>query len=176
MEHGTVIIMGSARVDGDTACACAKLARLCAPTAKVRPLAPLELQPFNYAGGAKDGFIPLIEDILQHDNIVFATPLYWYSMSGLMKTFLDRFTDLLVNPDKRSLGRTLAGRNAWALVSGTDRLPPGGLAEPFELTAGYFNMSWRGLTYLCALREGGFPQDVDGQLAELAARLSTSKE
>ncbi|HEK9101290.1 flavodoxin family protein [Bacillus pfraonensis] len=49
-----------------------------------------------------DGFQPvnddyqhLIEKMLEHDTIIFATPLYWYGMSGYMKNFVDRWSQSL---------------------------------------------------------------------------------
>ena len=35
-----------------------------------------------------DDFIPLMETIIaKYDTIIFATPVYWYAMSGTLKTF-----------------------------------------------------------------------------------------
>ena len=33
-----------------------------------------------------DDFLPTIKKILAYDLILFITPVYWYSMSGIMKT------------------------------------------------------------------------------------------
>jgi len=60
----------------------------------------------NYSSG--DNFIEITEQLLQYDKIIFATPVYWYSMSGLMKTFFDRFTDLVTI--QKQTGRKLAGK------------------------------------------------------------------
>jgi multimeric flavodoxin WrbA len=38
----------------------------------------------------EDGFEALLERVLAAEAIVFATPLYWYGVSGQLKTFLDR--------------------------------------------------------------------------------------
>jgi multimeric flavodoxin WrbA len=38
----------------------------------------------------EDGFEPLLRRVLVADAVVFATPLYWYGVSGQLKTFLDR--------------------------------------------------------------------------------------
>jgi multimeric flavodoxin WrbA len=38
----------------------------------------------------EDGFEPLLRRVLAADAVVFATPLYWYGVSGQLKTFLDR--------------------------------------------------------------------------------------
>src|SRR5699024_4037547 len=33
-----------------------------------------------------DDFNDVIGQVLKHDTLLFATPIYWYTMSGLMKT------------------------------------------------------------------------------------------
>jgi multimeric flavodoxin WrbA len=40
--------------------------------------------------GIEDGFEALLRRVLAADAVVFATPLYWYGVSGQLKTFLDR--------------------------------------------------------------------------------------
>lgn len=42
----------------------------------------------------KDSVNALLEDVAQADILVFATPVYYYEMSGQMKTFLDRLNPL----------------------------------------------------------------------------------
>ena len=41
-----------------------------------------------------DGMKNLIEKVRNADVLVFATPIYYYSISGLMKTFLDRLNPI----------------------------------------------------------------------------------
>jgi multimeric flavodoxin WrbA len=54
----------------------------------------------------EDDFIPLIRTIVEkYDTWIFLTPVYWYAMSGIMKVFFDRFTDLL--EIEKPLGRQL---------------------------------------------------------------------
>ena len=45
----------------------------------------------------KDNPEPLIPIIEKYDTLIFATPVYWYSMSGIMKVFFDRKNDNLLN-------------------------------------------------------------------------------
>jgi multimeric flavodoxin WrbA len=56
--------------------------------------------------------------MIEHDAIVFATPVYWYAMSGLMKVLFDRFTDLVTV--RKDLGRRLRGRRVFLIACGTD--------------------------------------------------------
>lgn len=45
-----------------------------------------EFQPFN------DDYRSLVEQMLAHHTITFATPLYWYGMSRHMKNFIERWS------------------------------------------------------------------------------------
>jgi len=36
-----------------------------------------------------------MKPVSAHDQVIFATPIYWYAVSPAMKVFLDRFSDLL---------------------------------------------------------------------------------
>ncbi|MDE5616595.1 MAG: flavodoxin family protein, partial [Clostridia bacterium] len=42
----------------------------------------------------KDGMNSLYDDFQNADALVFATPVYYYSVSGQLKTFLDRLNPL----------------------------------------------------------------------------------
>ncbi|WP_339061353.1 NAD(P)H-dependent oxidoreductase [Tepidibacillus marianensis] len=51
---------------------------------------------------SEDGFQPVQDNyeeiahlLMNHEAILFATPLYWYGMSGQMKNVFDRFTQSL---------------------------------------------------------------------------------
>jgi multimeric flavodoxin WrbA len=78
--------------------------------------------------------------MLACEHVVFATPVYWYAMSGIMKTLFDRLTDLPLDEASRPTGRALAGRHTWLLATGTGEAPPPGFHEPFVRTAAYFGM------------------------------------
>ncbi len=79
-------------------------------------------------------------------TIIFASPVYWYSMSAQMKVFFDRLTDLTVPPLK-PLGKSLAGKTAFAIATGAAPEAPESFTRPFADTAAYFNMNWGGLFY-----------------------------
>ena len=42
----------------------------------------------------RDGIVELYPEILRADGLVFATPVYWANMSGVMKDFIDHLTPL----------------------------------------------------------------------------------
>ncbi|WP_291800231.1 flavodoxin family protein [Lutibacter sp.] len=55
-----------------------------------------KINHFDYDFNNDDGFLPLMKNVIEkYDTIIFATPIYWYSMSGVLKVFFDRLSDLL---------------------------------------------------------------------------------
>lgn len=48
----------------------------------------------------KDDMVKIIDDISNSDVICFATPIYYYSLSGQLKTFLDRLNPLYGKENK----------------------------------------------------------------------------
>lgn len=89
-----------------------------------------------------DDFLATIRKIVEYDLAIFATPVYWYSMSGTMKTFFDRLTDCLKN-DKET-GRKLRGKNMAVISCGSDNFENEGFFIPFEKSAEYLGMNYLG--------------------------------
>ena len=148
-EASVLILLGSARSDGDTAGAARALASSLAGKARILDLGTKDIRPFDYEDPApEDDFAGVVDLMLAHRSFVFATPVYWYSMSAVMKTFFDRLSDLLSPRDPSAKGRQLAGREVWLLAVGTDPALPLGFEAPFEMTARYLKMEWRGGFYV----------------------------
>jgi multimeric flavodoxin WrbA len=102
---------------------------------------------YNYNGTypSSDRFKTIVADILTHKTIIFATPVYWYSMSGLMKNLFDRFTDLVTIQKEK--GRQLKGKSIFLLAVGSDLAIPSGFEIPFKNTADYLGMHYKGCAY-----------------------------
>ena len=141
-----IIILGSARKDSDTK---NFLERVFKQTDhKLIDLLDFHILPFSYLPGYSmgDEFFKIIEEeVLSHKLIVFATPVYWYAMSGLMKVFFDRLTDLVTI--RKQIGRQLRGKSTFLLAVGTDEEMPPGFETPFKLTSEYLDMSYEGCIY-----------------------------
>ena len=90
-----VIIQGSSRSQGNTSKIVERLHSLTG--FDIIDLKKKKIGYFDYThSNADDDFIPLMKDtVARYDCIVFASPVYWYTMSAEMKTFFDRLTDLL---------------------------------------------------------------------------------
>ena len=148
MDNKDVVVLGSARKGSDTR----KLLEALFPsgTVKFLDLLAYKVYPYSYSGQypADDQFLQVMELILQHQRVLFATPVYWYAMSGLMKTFLDRLTDVVTI--QKELGRQLAGKETFLIAVGADKELPLGFEKPFELTSDYFDMKYTA-SYYCSV-------------------------
>jgi putative NADPH-quinone reductase len=145
-----LLVLGSSRPKGNTTAAVRALqSGLGLGPSQLVDLLDHDIQPFDYQlPMTRDDFASVLERLLRHQRLVFATPVYWYAMSGLMKNFFDRLTDLLLCDEGRLLGRALAHRQLWLLATGVEEELPHGFTVPFERTASYFSMSWKGACYV----------------------------
>ena len=138
----TVIIQGSSRSGGDTN----KIVNYMASknAIDVIDLYTKNIGHYDYEYKNKDDdFIELITNIIKtYDTIIFATPIYWYSMSGVLKVFFDRISDILrIHKDT---GRQLRGKNmAMISTSNHDDLIDG-FNMPFVESAKYLGMNYLG--------------------------------
>jgi multimeric flavodoxin WrbA len=106
----SIIIFGSSRSNGNTRKAIDTI--LGSSEIKVVDLNTMTIKPFDYEyKNQSDDFIPLVQMFLSYEQLVFASPVYWYTMSSIMKVFMDRFSDLL--DLRRDLGRRLRGKKMF---------------------------------------------------------------
>ena len=164
----TIILLGSSRSQGDTFQLCRLLT---AQTAW--PLVDLQqfhIEQFDYHfTNRDDDYLPLVRRLIaDYDRWVFATPVYWYSMSGILKKFVDRFSDLL-NSEK-ALGRQLRGKHLAVLACGYDQSVDPAFWMPFQRTADYLGMHYDGEVY-GYLRAGIIPEAVADAVEHFAQRL-----
>ena len=78
---------------------------------------------------------------LEYDTIIFATPIYWYTMSAQLKTFFDRISDLLHAKNKQ-IGRQLRGKQMAIISCGSDDEIFNGFEMPFCESANYLGMKY----------------------------------
>lgn len=145
MKDRPLVILASARKQSDTRHFINKV--FANNDYQLIDLLDFHISPYDYSNSYPDtdNFSKVINELLQHQVIVFATPVYWYAMSGLMKTFIDRFTDLVTI--KKQLGRQLQGKLIFLLTVGTDPRLPNGFEIPFKLTSDYLNMTYQDCIY-----------------------------
>lgn len=142
-----VIIVGSSRKNGNTASVVKKIAKY--TNWEIIDLNDYNFSYFDYEHkNSTDDYLPLMRKIIdRYDVLIFATPIYWYSMSGIMKVFFDRITDLL--SIEKELGRQLRGKGMAAISCSLGDSNPESYVEnefwlPFYKSAEYLGMSYLG--------------------------------
>ncbi|MFI9242303.1 flavodoxin family protein [Streptomyces sp. NPDC053086] len=99
----------------------------------------------------------LLDATLAATDIVIASPVYWYSVSGLTKNYLDHWSGWLRTPGL-DFKATLAGRTLWGIAALADTEPS--VADPYVGTlnnsAAYMGMRFGGVL----LGSGSKPGDV----------------
>lgn len=89
-----------------------------------------------------DGMKQLIPMILTSKVIILATPIYWFSVSGIMKNFMDRWYDFSDAKGKLNLdGKGIAILTAHANPSASTAYP---VFKMTEETAKFCNMVYLG--------------------------------
>lgn len=140
-----VVIVGSSRNDGDTKTLINELINQ-----SKWDLINLNDYNFSYYDyehqNRYDDYLTLMEELIsKYDTLIFATPVYWYSMSGIMKVFFDRITDLLTI--KKALGRKLRGKKMAVISCSAGSNLGDAFWLPFSETANYLGMEYLGNTH-----------------------------
>jgi multimeric flavodoxin WrbA len=171
-----LFLLGSARTAGNTEALARAAAEHLEPAAEQRwiDLAELGLPPITDRRHVGDGVTPVArgpeqvaqEATLATTDIVIASPLYWYSVSATVKTYLDYWSGWLRVPGLDFKAR-MDGRRLWGVTVKSDDAPSAAepLAGTLRLTAGYMRMDWRGVL----LGYGSRPGDVQADEQALAA-------
>lgn len=166
MKKG-IIIQGSSRSEGDTS----KIVSILKTETgfDVVDLNKLNIGHFDYEYKNKeDDFIELFKNIVtNYNSIIFVTPIYWYTMSGLMKVFFDRISDFL--KDEKDYGRQLRGMEMTSISSSNDSRFYEGFEMPFENSANYLGMSYNGHLHTW-VENGLVPTEVKNNINAFVAK------
>lgn len=142
-----IVIFGSARDNGATRKTVDRVFQ--GREHRFVDLRTLNIAPFdyNYAKNENDDFLPLIREITNYDTIVLASPVYWYAVSCRMKTFLDRWSDLLAV--HKELAYKLERKRLFLITSFGAEAPLGcvGFENPIRQSCQYMNIDYGGCFY-----------------------------
>jgi len=141
----TAIIFGGARREGNTRKVIDAAAHLL--SADVFDVSDYHISFYDYEHKNRDDdFLPLVKKLLEYDCWIFASPVYWYTMSAQLKVFFDRMTDVIdLEPE---LAKRLAGHKAALIASGAEESCPLCYEDVFIHTFNYLEMSYQGCFYL----------------------------
>jgi len=164
-----VIILGSSRSDGNTFKVCKKLQEQTG--FEIIDLKTKNISIYDYDHKNKeDDFLSLIKDIVEkYELILFATPIYWYSMSATLKIFFDRLSDCLTI--EKETGRKLKGKHMGMISCGSDNEIFEGFNMPFIQTANYLGMHYVGDLHTWLADDDTIPVLVEARLDIFAQNL-----
>ncbi|EHH2514752.1 flavodoxin family protein [Vibrio parahaemolyticus] len=158
------VILGTSKSDGNTRNLVESFVDLSG--AKLFDLSEFDISFYDYEHeNRSDDFLPIVHELVGFDHIVFASPVYWYSMSAQLKVFFDRLSDLLTI--EKELGRKLKGKSISVLSTGYNLKLPDCFVEPFELTAKYMQLEFKGCEYLAIQTESDLGKASDSAVQAL---------
>ncbi|MEV6512699.1 NAD(P)H-dependent oxidoreductase [Streptomyces sp. NPDC051642] len=169
MTRRFLFVLGSARLDGNTELLARRAAEQLPPDVEQEwirladhPLPDfLDIRHDGIVGAVQptenDTIRQLLDATLAATDIVIASPVYWYSLSGLTKRYLDYWSDWLRVPGA-DFKATMAGRTLWGVSALADNEPV--VADPvigtLNNSAAYLKMRFGGVL----LGNGSAPGDV----------------
>ena len=105
-----------------------------------------------------DDYNDIIDRILLHDILIFATPIYWYSMSGTMKNFVDRWSHTMRDANYPDFKKMMSTKKAYVITVGGDNPTIKGLPliQQFQNTFEFMGMTFEG--YI--IGTGNKPEDI----------------
>ncbi|MED4989299.1 MULTISPECIES: flavodoxin family protein [Parageobacillus] len=122
----------------------------------IQPIVDKRHDPAGFTK-VSDDYDQIIELVLQHDVLIFATPIYWYGMSGHMKQFIDRWSQSL-RDTRFSFKEEMKKKKAFVIICGGDNpyikgLP---LIQQFQYIFQFMGIEYIGYV----IGEGNAPGDV----------------
>ncbi len=167
MKNG-VIILASARKKGNTQKVVSALNMQL--NFEILDLLDYSINPYSYQPERqKDDFIELIEKVVAFDTIIMASPVYWYSMSGLLKNFLDRISDCLVY--RKDIGYAFKGKSLATICCSSNEEEYPEYVKPFERTADYLGMSFIDHIHTWVEDDGSISDDVRMRIEKWTSKI-----
>lgn len=122
------------------------------------------IEPIDDGRHRPEGFLPVKDDygqitrqVLDHDVLFFVTPVYWYGMSGVMKDFIDRWSQVMRDP-QLDFKNKMSQKKAYVITVGGDQAKIKGLPliQQFQYIFNFMGMTFSG--YI--IGQGNAPGDI----------------
>ena len=135
------------------------------------PLAQCALPPFvdlrhttgSYPAPEGDAAM-LLAATLTATDIVFVSPVYWFSVPSPLKTYLDQWSAWMRVPGVDFKPR-MADKRLWVIATSGDRDKAQPMFDSYRLCAEFLGMQWMGALW----GKGGAPEAVMADVQALAA-------
>jgi multimeric flavodoxin WrbA len=133
---------------------------------EVIDLGEKSISAFDYEHrNRNDDFEPLMNHVLGFEQIIFASPVYWFAVAPPMKIFIDRFSDLLDLPDLLEQGRKLGDKTAYVVCTSASEEVPAPFMGAFMDTFSFLDMKYGGYMHAdCS--EGYTPSRYEEDIAK----------
>jgi len=108
------------------------------------PIDPVYGEETNWTDPRQDVADQLIDKMVAAEVVVLGTPVYWFSASGLLKLFIDRWS--LYQRDDKRLGDLMAGKKLVVAVAMADANAEyvEDVLAPLRRAAEWLKMQWAG--------------------------------
>ncbi|GGC77180.1 putative NAD(P)H-dependent FMN-containing oxidoreductase YwqN [Thalassobacillus devorans] len=105
-----------------------------------------------------DEYDQIIDQILDCEVLIFATPIYWYGMSSVMKRFVDRWSRTVRDDKYPDFKEQMSQKDAYIVAVGGDEPRVKGLplVQQFQYICEFIGLNYKGFL----LGEGGKPKDI----------------
>ena len=139
---------------------------------------PIEDRRHEEGGFLKvdDEYDSLIDRMIPHETLVFATPIYWYGMSGPMKNFVDRWSQTLRDANYPDFRKQMSEKKGFVVAVGGNQPTVKGLPLilQFQLIFQFFGANLDGYVIGYGHRPGDILNDQAalGQADELRKKLT----
>ncbi|MFO1346660.1 MAG: NAD(P)H-dependent oxidoreductase [Rhodocyclaceae bacterium] len=106
----------------------------------------------------------VLDALLAASDVVFVSPVYWFSVPSPLKLCLDQWSAWLRVPGLDFKSR-MAGKRLWVVATSGDRAKAQPMLDSCRLCAEFMGMEWKGALW----GKGGAPDTVLTDQAALAA-------
>lgn len=166
------VIYGGTRPNGNTEYLASKaIDGLYTEKIFLRDYKILPIEDYRHSPGGfppvEDDYDRVMDRILPHETLVFVTPIYWYSMTGTMKNFIDRWSQAMRDPRYPEFRKQLADKTAFVIAAGGDHPYIKGLPmiQQFQYIFDFFGTNFAGYVIGKASRPGEMPNDTAAMTA-----------
>lgn len=172
LSPSAIALFSSSRRNGNTGQLIDRIAREL--DIEVIDLAALDISSYDYEHrNRSDDFEPLMRRLLEFEQLIFASPVYWYSVTAAMKMFLDRLSDYLDIPELLTVGRRMRGKRAYIACTSICNEAPASFVNTLVDTFDYLGMNYGGIAHVdCS--DGYSPVAGSIAAAELIERVRSS--
>lgn len=67
-----------------------------------------------------DDYKQVIDQVLESDTVIFASPVYWYSVSASLKAFIDHWSETLIDDNYKDFKEKMAKKDFRLILVGGD--------------------------------------------------------